>query len=300
MDIIPTYACNLKCPFCFNKDNWKTKGLLDLDILKRELKNNNGIRELAIIGGEPSILPNAYLKQLVTICRDYLRGRKPDFYTNLIIIPSQFVMDNVELHVSYDPCDRELQDRVLGNMLQLDCDFSINMIITKNLITQYGVAKIVRLANRFKKPLYLSKINVVATNDIKYMQPTPKELVDFTIELAKYQNPHIRSSLLRVLAGTYKHNKPTVERFDYNVSINPNGRFQTSGLHGIEKIYRNTYQDCLKAYKKAFKMPKKCRHCRFNDYCIDEYRHGDDCSNDYGIMEVFEKYKHEHLCNISM
>lgn len=290
MDIIPTYKCNLRCPFCFNKDNWKTHGLLDLDVLKKELEENPEIRELAIIGGEPSLLPKDYLLELIKICREYLNGGKPDFYTNLTITPDKEILDSIELHVSYDPCDRELQDKVLGNMMLLDCDFSVNMIITKKLVTDYGVPKIVRLANRLRKPLYLSKINVVTTNGIKYMQPTPQELVDFTLELAKYQNPYIRSSLLRVLAGIYQHNKPTVERFDYNVSINPDGRFQTSGLHGIEKIYRDTYKECLEAYKEAFHTPEKCQSCKFNDYCIDEYRHGDDCADDYAIMESFEQY----------
>ena len=298
LDIIPTYACNLKCPFCFNKDNWDTEGLLDLNILKRELANNPEIRELAIIGGEPSLLPDDYLKELIDICIKYLHGNKPDYYTNLTMIPDKHILDNINLHVSYDPCDRTCQDKVLSNMLQLDTDFSINMIITKKLITEYGVHKIIKLANRFKKTLYLSKINVVTTNGIKHMQPTPDEIISFTMELSKYNNPYIRSSLLRVLNGTYTHNKHTAERFDYNVSINPDGRFQTSGLHGIEKIYRDTYKECLKAYEEAFRTPKKCKQCRFNDYCIDEYRYGDDCTEDYKIMEAFERYKHEHLCNL--
>lgn len=289
MDIIPTYKCNLRCPFCFNKDNWETQGLLDLNVLRKELKANPDIRELAIIGGEPSLLPEEYMAELLKICREYLNGGKPDFYTNLVQIPSKNTLDNIELHVSYDPCDRARQGLVLGNMLQLDCDFSVNMILTKKLVTEYGVEKIVKLANRLKKPLYLSKINVVTTSGIKHMQPTPEEIVNFTIELAKYNNPYIRSSLLRVLNGTYKHNKPTIERFDYNVSINPDGRFQTSGLHGIEKIYRDTYQECYKAYEKAFKTPEKCQTCRFNDYCIDEYRHGDNCEEDMYIMQKFEE-----------
>ena len=288
MDIIPTYKCNLKCPFCFNRDNWETKGLLDLGKLESELEKNPEIQELAIIGGEPSLLPNDYLMKLVRICRSYLSGGKPDFYTNLVIVPPAEVLDNVEMHVSYDPCDRKMQGHVLSNMLQLDRDFSVNMIITRKLVKEYGVQKIVRLANRLKRPLYLSKINVVTTNGIGYMQPTPQELVDFTIELSSCHNQYVRSSLLRVLNGTYKHNKPAALRFDYNVSINPDGRFQTSGLHGVEKIYRDTYQECKKAYEEAYQPLLKCEKCRFNDYCIDEYRRGEDCSSDYAIMEAFE------------
>lgn len=295
MDIIPSYKCNLRCPFCFNKDNWKTNGILDLQILEKELADNT-IKELAIIGGEPSLLPEDYLIRLINICKTYLKGENPDFYTNLVHIPSEDVLSNVNLHVSYDPCDRTMQKTVLNNMMKLNCDFSINMIITKNLIYNYGIEKIVKLANRFKQPLYLSKINVVTINGIKHMQPLPEDIVKFTIDLYEQHNPYIKSSLLRVLNKTYKHNKPSVERFDYNVSINPDGRFQTSGLHGINKIYKDTYKECYEAYKEIFKTPDKCKTCKFNEYCIDEYRNGYSCDDDRMIMEKFEEYYNEYIC----
>lgn len=300
MDIIPTYQCNMRCSFCFNKDNWETKGLLDLNHLRTTLEENKNIVELTIIGGEPSLLPSDYLYELITICKEYLNGKKPDFYTNLIHIPEKHILENIDLYVSYDPCDRVLQDRVLNNMLELDIDFSINTIITKKLIYEYGIKRIDQLANRLRKPLYLSKINVVTTNGIRHMQPIPDDIVQFTINLHKLQNEYIHSSLLRVLNKSYKHTKPSAERFDYNVSINPDGRFQTSGLHGMEKIYADSYQECLQLYEKEFKLPEKCLACKYNEYCIDEYRHNDDCSDDYSIMERFERYYNEHLCNVSM
>ena len=300
MDIIPTYRCNLSCQFCFNKDNLHMPGLLNLKNLEKTLQENDNIHELAIIGGEPSLLPTDYLLELIHICRDYLHGGKPDFYTNLLNIPDQSVLDNIELHVSYDPCDRKYQDNVLNNMMKLDVDFSVNSIITKNLVYDYGIEKIQRLANQLRRTLYLSKINVVTTNGIKHMQPSPDDLVKFTIDLYELHNEYIKSSLIRVLNKTYRHTKPSIERFDYNVSINPDGRFQTSGLHGMDKIYADSYQECLALYEEEFRLPEKCSSCKFNDYCIDEYRKNDDCSEDYYIMESFERYYNEYLRNISM
>ena len=297
MDIIPTYKCNMKCPFCFNKDNWNNnKLILDLNLLKDILKKDNHktIKELAIIGGEPTLLNKEYRLELINICKDYI-GTKPDLYTNLLKIPDKEIINNVNLHVSYDPIDRNFQDIVLNNMLKLENNFSINLVITKNLINKYGIDRINDLANRLKKPVLLSTINIIDTLGIESFRPTSEELIKFTINIYNKHNNFIKSSLIRALLKSYEHNKEINHRFDNNVSINPDGRFQTSGLHGVGKIFDDDYYNCLKIYKNEFKISEKCKNCKYDKYCLDLYRVKDNCIDDFKIMETFEAFYNEHI-----
>ena len=128
MNIFPSYKCNLNCSFCFIKKNKSAS--LPLEWLQNIIQEVNP-KTINILGGEPSILNYSYLKELIELSIS-ATNRAPNLYTNGTNMLDLFQKTN--LIISYDPCDREKQDKVFSNMLSISIPFSVSMILTENLL----------------------------------------------------------------------------------------------------------------------------------------------------------------------
>ena len=128
MNIFPSYKCNLNCSFCFIKKN--KSALLPLEWLRNIIQEVSP-KTINILGGEPSILNYSYLEELIELSIS-ATNRAPSLYTNGTNMLDLFQKTN--LIISYDPCDREKQDKVFSNMLSLSMPFSVSMILTENLL----------------------------------------------------------------------------------------------------------------------------------------------------------------------
>lgn len=128
MNIFPSYKCNLNCSFCFIKKN--KSALLPLEWLRNIIQEISP-KTINILGGEPSILNYSYLEELIELSIS-ATNRAPSLYTNGTNMLDLFQKTN--LIISYDPCDREKQDKVFSNMLSISMPFSVSMILTENLL----------------------------------------------------------------------------------------------------------------------------------------------------------------------
>ena len=128
MNIFPSYKCNLNCSFCFIKKN--KSALLPLEWLRNIIQEVSP-KTINILGGEPSILNYSYLEELIELSIS-ATNKAPSLYTNGTNILDLFQKTN--LIISYDPCDREKQDKVFSNMLSISVPFSVSMILTENLL----------------------------------------------------------------------------------------------------------------------------------------------------------------------
>lgn len=128
MNIFPSYKCNLNCSFCFIKKN--KSALLPLEWLRNIIQEVSP-KTINILGGEPSILNYSYLEELIELSIS-ATNRAPSLYTNGTNMLDLFQKTN--LIISYDPCDREKQDKVFSNMLSISMPFSVSMILTENLL----------------------------------------------------------------------------------------------------------------------------------------------------------------------
>lgn len=291
MNIIPTYQCNLRCPFCFNKDQWHSKELLDLDYLTKEL-NKRKLTDIVIIGGEPSVLPNDYLENLIDICATRL-NRKPLLYTNLI---KQFPFpDKVRLFVSYDPEDREHQSTVLNNMMMLNSDYEVCMLQTKNLLNHKTANDIIRLAERLKHNIHLETVDMSSDH-----LPDPKKVANLSLALAYKNSPRIFSTCVDYIKFGSTKEPPCFEDFDNDISLMPNHKYQLSSSHGEYKYYAKTYEEAYKEYWQRHKEASLCQSCKYVKRCLDIYRVEDYCDYDYRLMEALNKKRDEYLRIISM
>lgn len=281
MDIIPSYKCNMNCKFCYNSGIDKSNNILNLDLLKEKLNEVEKVDSFAIVGGEPSLLPKDYLYKLISILKNK-NNKKPDFYTNFKNNINFY--EDVNLRISYDPVDREDQDIVFENMLKLQNDFTINMIITKNLVEKYN-------SNDFKKLLkYLptAKISLMLvenTIDNNYTdKPDPKRLLNFFKEIKNLNR--IEFSVFSCI----KQNKTKKRDIDNFLFIDPDSKFKVY-MREIKKVkIFDTYIQAKEYFKQNYKIPIVCMNCNYYKKCCDQYRKDKyTCIEDKIIMDELSK-----------
>lgn len=307
MTIVPTYECNFHCDFCFfnmyrDKEDKKNL-LLDLDAFKEFLDTTDNITDLVVIGGEPFTLPPGYLKRLVDICYNHIQ-EKIDVYTNFTLpIPPDLDFSKMRLIVSYDPCNRILQSKVLNRMLEFQEDFAIFMIITKELIRDWGAKKVINFANKIKKKIYMCNYELVPGNEWSH-RPEPEELAAFTIALAKSENPYFAFKEINA------YNKICFEdekehRFETHVVMTPQMTFsyQTAGVNKLHR-FGNTYEEARKGFHNTYKNNNICLGCEYNDFCGKMYAKNNKCEYDKIVMDLFEEEHRRcadgHHTNLSM
>jgi organic radical activating enzyme len=196
MNIIPTYKCNFNCPFCYTK-KLSDKELLDLNWLKNQLNKIPDINNIDILGGELSILPIDYQKQLIDICTEKLNGKKPQMITNLkIVTPFIYQIDPV---VSYDINLRQDSEIVLSNLIKLDTEYDINMIVTQEVINK-GPEYILKFTKKLRllKQLRLSSFKLL--EGIQYYYNLIPEIKEET-EKVKEKMKSALSNIEAILRG---------------------------------------------------------------------------------------------------
>jgi len=176
MNINLTTYCNLKCPYCFAKDLWRTAGtkiddrelsFKNLKIVMRFMKKS-GEHTFRMFGGEPTLHPR--FEEIYSLVSR--SGFDVELYTNGIIdgkkiefLSKQKNLKGVCLNVQH-PDDYSLKQRdILKNTLsRLGSSISLSFVIYKAdfdisfiraLIRQYNLRKLVKIS--FATPCYEHK-----------------------------------------------------------------------------------------------------------------------------------------------
>lgn len=291
MNIAPNYICNLHCRFCFNKEFWNSNDMLSLDFIEKELWNNHEITDVSIIGGEPTMWDDAYLKGLLDICTERFNGQKPSIFTNLTK-PFKYG-DKVELNISYDPFDRNEQNKVLANMMILDTPYIVNMLLTKNLVTKMDPYALIKFANRIRHRIHLDVLGNIAFNNMDDMMPTEKQIIDFLRPIIKENNPYIKFYPLEFLKGKQKKNTDENLRFQKDVTLTADKKYMITNADIVDASYGkhmikmkfDTYQEAKEAFSMMCKLPEKCETCKYKGNCI----------GNKNIMKQLEDITNEYL-----
>lgn len=143
ISINPSYFCNLRCNFCYYYD-WlgdrKRLDLRTLDQLLSEIDKLHGIDWVDLYGGEITVLPYDYTKELLSTIRAHYQGTV-SVITNFVKPTPMFVGSNrlfEEPHyrtaVSYDFECRQQHEKVWNNILTYDSDVHVLMVATPCLM----------------------------------------------------------------------------------------------------------------------------------------------------------------------
>lgn len=279
MNILPSYKCNMKCPFCIiHKMDQNT--LLDLNWLENNIQDIPAT-QIDILGGEPSLLNNEYLERLIEICQNKIKNKKPGMYTNLLKISPN--IDKVELTVSYDPKARQHNNIVLKNMLQLDKQFCINMIVTKYVIDM-GAEKIINFAKRLKMLKQLTLSTYTLFPGCIDLKPDPGKFIQFCKDIINLDKDNIiRFYPISTWKEQYikKMNPADV------VEILPNKKFRIAIRDYSNVKEFNTYQEAKKFYIDNYNSVEQCCiNCNYYRRCTYMYIKNNTCKYDKEISDA--------------
>lgn len=285
MNIVPTLKCENDCAFCVCTDfrrKAQEYGTLDLKKLEKTLESTDNIRDLVIIGGNPFLLEKSYLNRMIDMCYEYLKKPVDLFATLSIPITKVDNPDKVMFHVSYDPCDRVYHNNMLNDIMKLTVNFDLFMVLTKNLLRDYGAKKLVQLTQRIGVPIELQDYEVGFGNDLS-LRPEPHELAVFIRELLSYD---CHTIALRAARDVYEPGDPA-SIYDNHSHIMPDGSFLDNGLYtGKAPNVFQSYNEGLEHFLKTYKEPDVCESCKYKDvcqkiYCINTHV----CDYDRAFME---------------
>lgn len=295
MNIIPSFICDKSCSFC-NVIMYRNRliGPLDISFLDQLLSSyGERLTEIIIMGGNPYLLSSEYMNKLVNVCEKYININRIEIFNILSTEPSKIDRYR-ELfhHVSYDPFDREDQVTTLNKMLALDCEFDINMVVTKNLIDSFGAKKINMLVSTIGKKVVLQTYENSVGNDWS-LRPEPKQLAEFVHELKEIDSNLIDFKLLR---APTKNQVDNISRyFDRRVTLRPDKTFHVS-FNRKHKISDNIDDLYMRFTSMIHSELTVCRGCIFEDNCYRLYCKNTECYYDRALMEALYGYH----TNISM
>lgn len=282
MNVYTTYNCNANCGFCSIKNN-AFESRLDLGFLENELdKHKDLCKNINILGGEPSILPDDYQDRLISICEEH-GNLMPYYITNLIKISS--VINRVDPIISFDFTLRHEYRLTISNMLKLNVDFSISTILTNNLVENIGAEEYLKFIHRFRRckradlVVYFHAIkdayNYTPRRD-KLLRFVEQVMHDSMVSLAPLQAMKgiipIHSNDMADFMAFLPYNKLAI-RLQYN-NVSP---------------YRvvDNYEEAKRVFYNGILQNNICKKCKFANYCWYPNT-GDKCHGDYEMMEMFE------------
>lgn len=197
MIIFPSYLCNFKCPFCGIRK--ETSPLMPLDWLAGVIAELKPAR-LTILGGEPMLLKDDYLEELVSMCAE-ATGKPPSLYSNGSIIKP--ILAKTKPVFSFDPEDREKGAAVLNNILVFDHPYDFNTILTKNLVAA-GAEKFER---KIKHLPLLERIDLCLYHRFPGhddMAPTDEEVDAFVSQLTDKRIHFLKRNMMKDFSEVVK------------------------------------------------------------------------------------------------
>lgn len=157
--IYPTYSCPYKCKFCYNLSKCDDKTLIDLDKLESFLdKHSNKFDKIIISGGEPSLLPESFMNDLIKTIKNHKDSCELLTYSIL----NTKVFNGVDYNISYDFRARPMVNECWENLLKFPKKFSLTITLSP-LLYKYHPNKILHTLNYLPniekvtfRPFYMS------------------------------------------------------------------------------------------------------------------------------------------------
>lgn len=181
--IYPTYSCPYKCKFCYNLNKCDDKTLIDIDKLETFLSDySSKFDKIIISGGEPSLLPESYMNNLIQVIKQYTDNCELSTYSIL----NTKIFNNIDYNISYDFRARPAVNECWEYLLKFPKKFSLTITLSP-LLYKYHPNKILHTLN------YLNNIEKVTFKPF-YKSPTCQYNIENRF-LLEYKNMIRFSSL---------------------------------------------------------------------------------------------------------
>lgn len=188
LSIIVTYSCPFKCPFCFNKDKCNDNTLLDAEVLNDFLsKNSDKFDKIYISGGEPSLLPQAYIENIYKIVNTYSNVEIRSYP-----ISNSYIIPKATYNISYDFIARPRVRESWIKLLEFPQPFTATVTLSP-LVFKYYPNKILQTFNMLKnlkkvefKPYFkhaFSQFNIKSSEYKRFIQCVEESKLNLNYEV---------------------------------------------------------------------------------------------------------------------
>lgn len=294
--VMPTYRCNLYCPYCYLKGVEHNAEAVDIKTVKLRLQQiaaNYEIERINIYGGEISLLPDEYLAQLFDTCRT-VTGNITGV-TNLSRPEIIERFPGIFWTVSIND-ERPNNDEVIMKLLTRKDRLNLSQVVTPSAIKK-GAMQCLRDASLMGKSIEFLRYSPSRSNFIWNL--TNKDYEDFMMDVIKYQH------LYPIYVQNMGDLKDCVTRSynayaDSNIFIDPWGNLNTIGYVGELEYFKKISDikelaDIVKKEKEKFS--KQCSGCPYEGHCYAEHLHihqkGDVCCGMINLVSFYEKNIHQ-------
>lgn len=280
VSINPTYLCNFRCDFCYLtedqlRDNDRVTLLRIYDRLE-EISKHAVITHVDIYGGEVTLLPEAYMEEVIDMAHHFGTGRV-NIITNLSRIPGWLYRDDIDISVSWDYHARQDHMKVYNNMLAAPSDVHVLMLASYNMINwadediimaDLMLSQLARVQSVEIKPYSTNQANadLVSFADFEeFVQRWLTLTTDRNYEFVNEKN--IQESLMGVRNAWS----------DDHIYITPNGKFGVLEFDLLDNEYFkeldsfDEYLEWAVNEKKKIGENKYCSACEYFGHCLSEH-----------------------------
>lgn len=300
--VMPTYACNQNCCYCYLKNNNTNKStVLDLHVLNNRLSKINTqhkIERINVYGGEITLLDKKYLRDLFSICSYYatvsattnLSGSTS--FSPVTDSISYYKDFNIHWNTSIND-ERPNNKETFFNLLTLDKKIGVTQVVTPSLLKEEPAHVLKRLSMICKSVEFLIYSPSISNS---LYNLTNKDYEDFLIKILSEKNRY----------GVYIQNEKDIvdcienkynSYLDSNLFIDPNGDYAYIAYKNGKEYFKKSAND-LSDYYMSVKdekkyWNKKCSKCKYIGHCyaehLKEWKEGDTCCGMYNLLEYYRQ-----------
>lgn len=280
VSVMPSFYCSRKCPYCYLGRQTDDPTVLSLEVLRERLTELSKENELLIdlFGGELDELPYSYLKELISLCKEFSRD---------IFISSGCTNGNcfsiardekIKLAISLNderPFNKETEDFILKYK---DCyrNISISQVVLPSLIRK-SPSEVLDYLQKFNLPVTFFRY-IRAGAATKRYRIGDESFERFIIGIYNYYEQH-NNNPYEENPYTFPILNPRYETMSdpsmsTNIFIMPSGKYASVAYkEGLE--YFKTYEQlmdwkksCIEENKEYF---RNCSKCRYYKRCLAEH-----------------------------
>jgi MoaA/NifB/PqqE/SkfB family radical SAM enzyme len=277
ISINPWYYCNFRCHFCYlTAEQLSDKKLLDINRLNElldEIQTYDTIDHVDLYGGEISLLPDHYLKEL-QMCLELHGVDSVNINTNLSAINEIMLDPFFHVSVSYDFAAREQHDKVWRNMALLPVQFSVLMLASDKLILE-DVDSMIQQFNLLPnltsveiKPYSENQSNSLNVSFKDYEEFVKRWLTSTVTKNFDFINEYLIQDVLDKTRNSFS---------DDHIYITPNGQFAVLDFDLNDREFFQEYET-FEEYlhwchleKQRVSKNKFCNSCEYYGHCLSEH-----------------------------
>lgn len=256
----------------------RDKTVASLDGIESKLievtrKTKKKIKHIDLYGGEIGLLDDDYLDSLLNIIEKY-SDYKCSFITNLSILKPIFSDPRIELSISFDFEERQMDELVFSNIALLDRDVSILILASKNILKK-NVDNMIKQLNCLSniisveiKPYSANQSNqqnVAFSEYESFIQSWIESDIEMKFNFVNYDK--IKGSLLKEYSSFSSD----------HIYITPNNKFGILDFDEKDNevfVELDTFEGFLEWSEKEVlkvKSNKYCKECRYIGHCLTEH-----------------------------